>query len=86
MSEFAPGTFHLAKRSMDQSVAEAHRWAESHRLQRLANAGRQDSQRFYSRSLAWLGDRLSTWGARLQERHATDGSTPTHQSANSLAN
>ena len=81
MSEYAPGTFQFAERIMDMNVMEARRGAEAQRLQRRARAGRASGQRLHFRTLAWLGQRLTSWGVRLQERYSTEGSSPVPQSA-----
>jgi hypothetical protein len=74
MSEFPPGTFLFAERTMDLSVHEARRDARKRRLQREAGAGRETSHHFYFRALARLGQHLTSWGARLQERYNADES------------
>lgn len=75
MSEFAPGTFQFAERSMKQSVREAHQWAETRRLQRQAGVARGRVHRFFFDAMSALGHRLASWGERLQERFSTEGST-----------
>lgn len=79
MSEYAPGTFQFAERIMDMNVAEARR--EAQRLRRRARADRASGQRLHFRALAWLGQRLTSWGVHLQERYSTEGSSPVPQSA-----
>jgi hypothetical protein len=81
MSEFAPGTFQFAERSMEQSVREAHQWAETRRLQGQARAGRERVHRFYFDAMSSLGCRLASWGERLQERYNSEGSAQATQSA-----
>jgi len=81
MSEYAPGTFQFAEQIMDMNVAEARRGAEAQRLHRRARADRASGQRLHFRALAWLGQRLTSWGVRLQERYSTEGSSPVPQSA-----
>lgn len=76
MSEHSPGSFHLAERTMDLAVEEALRDAKARRLAHEARAGRESRSRFYSRALVWLGQRLATWGERLQERYSAEGSAP----------
>lgn len=77
MSEFPPGSLEFAERIMDAKVQEARHEAEAQRLRQQAGIARARSEHFYGASLARLGQRLSAWGARLQERYAADGSTPT---------
>jgi hypothetical protein len=81
MSEFAPGTFQFAERSMKQSVREAHQWAEARRLQRQAMTRRIRVHRFYFDAMSSLGCRLASWGERLQERYSSEGSAQATQSA-----
>ncbi len=81
MSEFAPGTFQFAERSMEQSVREAHEWAENRRLQRQASEAHGRVHRFYFDAMCSLGGRLASWGERLQERYSTEGSPQVTQSA-----
>ena len=76
MSEFPPGSFEFAERIMHAKVQEAQREAEVQRLQRQAGVARARGDHFYGVGLGWLGQCLSAWGARLQERYAADGSTP----------
>ncbi|MCR4407623.1 MAG: hypothetical protein NUW24_12005 [Anaerolineae bacterium] len=42
---------------------------ENHRLVRQMLTGRERRERFYCRTLAWLGRHLSAWGRDLQERY-----------------
>ncbi len=77
MSGFPPGSFEFADRLMDAKVEQARREVQARRLQRQAGAVEAPSQSFYSAALARLGQRLSAWGAHLQERYTTDSSTPT---------
>ena len=79
MSEYPPGTFQFAERTMDLSVQEALRGARSRRLQREASTGRESSPRFYFGALVWLGQHLATWGERLQERYNAEESVPLPQ-------
>lgn len=79
MSEYPPGTFLLAERSMDMAVRDAHQWAETERLRREAAEGRSRLQRFYFDLLAALGHRLAVWGERLLERYDAEGSTQATQ-------
>jgi hypothetical protein len=81
MSEFSPGTFQFAEKSMKQSVREAHQWAEARRLQRQVRAGSGKLHRFYSDVMSSLGGRLASWGERLQERYSSEGSAQATQSA-----
>jgi uncharacterized coiled-coil protein SlyX len=85
MSEFPPGTFQFAERIMDLNVERAHRDTRIHRLRRQITAGQEGNQAFYHEVLAWLGQRLTRWGERLQERYSTEGSAPRPRSAKSLA-
>jgi hypothetical protein len=50
----------------DQRRAAA-RWARA----KAARAGRDRSELYYAKALAWLGDRLVAWGSRLQEHYDT---------------
>ena len=77
MSEFPPGSFEFGERIMHAKVQEAQREAEAQRLRQQAGVSGARSEHFYGAALARLGQCLSAWGARLQERYAVDGSTPT---------
>jgi len=81
MSEYAPGSYHLADNIRDAKVKDALRDARLQALQRQAQAGRERRRRFYFGVLVWLGNHLTAWGERLQERYSTDGSAPMPQSA-----
>ena len=81
MSEYAPGSYHLADNIRDAKVKDALRDARLQRLQHQAQAGRERRRRFYFGALAWLGNHLTAWGERLQERYSTDSSAPMPQSA-----
>lgn len=74
---YPPGSFEFAERIMHAKVQEAQREAEAQRLQRQAGAVRARRDHFYCVALAQLGQRLSAWGERLQERYGAEGSTPT---------
>jgi hypothetical protein len=86
MSTYPPGTFHFAERNMELSVRETLRQAESDRARRLARAGSPRRHRFYFHALAWLGNRLATWGQDLQERYSPEGRTSVHKPAEGLVN
>ena len=79
MCEYPPGTFQFAEQTMDSAVQEALSEARAGRLQREARAGPESSPRFYFEMLAWLGQRLATWGERLQERYGAEESEPLRQ-------
>lgn len=81
MSQYTPGVFQFAENIMDSSVKNALRQAERDRLGRKASMGRTASQRFYSGALVSLGQRLSSWGKSLQERHGAEGAASVSQSA-----
>ena len=81
MSEYAPGSFQFAERIMDMNVEERRRGTESRRILGRSRTGRRAGHRFYFSALAKLGNRLSAWGERLEERYGTDGSAPVPQSA-----
>lgn len=78
---YPPGWFEFANQIVDMKVQEAQRDAEAQRLQRQAGAVRARRDHFYSVALAQLGQRLSAWGERLQERYRAEGSTPTRSHA-----
>jgi hypothetical protein len=77
MSEFPPGSFDLTERIMHQTVAEAHREAHAHGLQRQAAVARGAGHRLCCAILVQVGQRLVAWGAHLQERYSTNGTRPT---------
>ena len=54
---------------------DLRREAETYRLIRLAQAGRERRNRFYCQALSWLGKQLVAWGRRLQERYDTAAAT-----------
>jgi hypothetical protein len=81
MSEYAPGTFQFAERTMQLNVEESHRWAQGERMKRQARAGQEQNRRFYCSMLVSLGQRLSAWGAQLQERYSSADSARMIQSA-----
>jgi len=81
MSEYAPGSYHLADNIRDAKVKDALRDARRQRLQHQALAGRERQRRFYAGALVWLGNRLAAWGEGLQERYSAETSTPMPQSA-----
>ena len=81
MSEYAPGTFQFAERTMQLNVEESHRWAHGERMKRQARAGRVQKQPFYCSILVALGHRFSIWGAELQERYSSADSARMTQSA-----
>jgi hypothetical protein len=60
---------------MKQSVREAHRRAETWRLQRQAGVARGRVHRLFCDAMSALGHRLASWGERLQERFSTEGWT-----------
>jgi hypothetical protein len=81
MSEYAPGTFQFAERTMQLNVEESHRWARGERLRRQARAGGAEKPRFYFGFLASMGRRFAAWGAHLQERYSSVDSARITQSA-----
>ena len=44
-------------------------WQHLEHLRSVQQAGHARRARFYNWMLAWLGQRLSTWGDRLQEHY-----------------
>ncbi|MCL7452006.1 MAG: hypothetical protein M8467_03050 [Anaerolineae bacterium] len=85
MSEFGLDTWHIAERSMQQNVQQAHREADRNRLRRLARSARAGSQPFYSHLLTSVGRRLTSWGQRLQERYGHETTARRPRSAGSQA-
>ena len=85
MSEYAPGTWHMAERSMQLNVQQAQREVNRYRLQRQARMARGKGRRFYCTLLASVGGRLAVWGRRLQERYSQETSARLPQSASSQA-
>ena len=64
---------------------DQRRAADKYRLERVAMAGRERVDRFYTRAMLWLGSRLVAWGSRLEERYDTVFSAPMPRSANQAA-
>ena len=58
------------------------REAERARLVRQMRAGQERRDRFYRRTLIWLGCRLVVWGWRLQERYGAVTAAPALRVAN----
>jgi len=85
MSEYAPGTWHMAERTMQLNVQQARREADKHRLQREARMARGESRPFYSTALDSVGRRLVVWGRRLQERYGHEPAARLKTSAGSQA-
>jgi hypothetical protein len=71
--------FEIFNRHIYRLAVQRHRellcQAGSCRLVRQGLPDGLESQRLYSRALAWLGRRLVAWGWRLQGRY---GAMPTH--------
>ncbi|HEY0604543.1 MAG TPA: hypothetical protein VGD58_16615 [Herpetosiphonaceae bacterium] len=44
--------------------------AEQRQLIDLAESGQPARSRYYNQALFWVGQRLTGWGVRLQERYA----------------
>lgn len=85
MSEYAPGTWHMAERNMQLNVEQTRREVDRYRLQRQARMARGRGRRFYFTVLASVGRRLTIWGRRLQERYSHENTTRLPQSASSQA-
>lgn len=71
------GELYIAERTMDRRVHDRRQDEETRRL-----AARMRNQRFYGGALAWLGNRLVTWGGGLEERYSAGTTVATPQSAN----
>ena len=84
MSGFPPGTFEFADRIAVLNVEEAHRDARARRLQRQISSGRRGSRALLGDALAWLGQRLTSWGEQLQQRYGTERSVREPQSPEGL--
>ena len=73
-----PGRYEMISWSQVMAQQERRkdllREADRERIIRQALAGRDRRNHFYCQALTWLGDRLVTWGSRLQERY---GPAPT---------
>jgi hypothetical protein len=71
--------FEIFNRHIYRLASQGHREllleAGRRRLVRQGLPDGLESQRLYSRALAWLGRRLVVWGWRLQGRY---GAMPTH--------
>jgi hypothetical protein len=74
MSEFPPGTFIFAERTMELAAQSAQRETNARGFQSRVRSGRQSFAQFYFRALAWLGQCLAAWGERLQERYGAEES------------
>jgi len=85
MSEYAPGTWHMAERSMQLNVQQTRREVDRYRLQRQAKMARGKGRRFYCTLLASVGSRLTVWGRRLQERYNQDATGRLRPPASSQA-
>lgn len=81
MSEYAPGSYHLAERIMELNVQERHQEAEHNRLVSLSKARRHAVHRLYCAALASFGNHLSAWGEHLVERYSPESAAPVRQSA-----
>lgn len=44
--------------------------AQQRQLISLVQSGQSTGSRYYSQALFWIGQRLTGWGVRLQERYA----------------
>ena len=64
---------------------DQRRAADKFRLVRVAMAGRERTDRLYTRALARLGTRLVAWGSRLEARYDTVFTAPMPRSANQAA-
>ena len=80
MCTYPPGTFQFAERTMELTVRDALRQAESDRMARRA----QPYRCCYG-ALAWLGEQLATWGLDLQERYGSQGKRSVRRSTEGLA-
>lgn len=81
MSECIPGNIQFAEVMMQLNVEESHRRAQDERIKRQARAGQEQNRPFYCNMLVSLGQRLSAWGAQLQERYSSADSARMTQSA-----
>jgi hypothetical protein len=85
MTDYVPGSYHFAERTMHKNVEDRVRAAESRRLWKQSRAQGRAGYRFYFRAMAGLGYRLTAWGERLEQRYSTDSSAPVPHSAEGLA-
>lgn len=71
------GEVYIAERTMSRRVHDRRQEEGTRRL-----AARMRKQRFYGGALAWLGNRLVTWGEGLEERYSAGTTVTAPRSAN----